>query len=498
MNAIIKNHISSSWFLPVLGGGFIAVFAAFILRSSYVWAGLVSVGLSVAVMSFVAKDFKSYWLAIFAIALPLDIKKMLIDAEYVRDITNIFGIPLGEMPAPIIYLSDLALIVLMAQWFSEILSRKQKIIFPKSNWMALAFVIWSAISLINARVFAYGFFDLLRTFKLYILYLYIANNVNTETVLKNLIKFLFIGVVIQGLFCIYQFVAQDAGYIFGNLFGQQDLYSDETLKKYNLFFAVTPGSDNIRASGTVGPTNAEAQFFEFFLPMALLFWLAAAGFWTKIFNLVVLSFGLVGLVLTFSRGGFVGIFVGIVVTFFLARFFKIVTLKKFIVYIFSASLLAVLIIPKCYAFFMTRHEATLARFHLYKVGIDMIRANPIFGVGLNNHLVVSPQFDPDNYLMPTPTHNHYLILASEIGIPGLIFYIGFLVITCMMLLKMSRSESQYVASVSLGMFGALIAISVHILVDHLNYHTILTLIWLYGGLASVLTEFEKVSVEEVV
>ncbi len=96
MSAIIKNHISSYWFFPVLGGAFIAVIAAFILRSSYVWAGLVSVGLFVAVMSFIAKDFKTYWLAIFAIALPLDIKKMLIDAEYVRDITNIFGIPFKE------------------------------------------------------------------------------------------------------------------------------------------------------------------------------------------------------------------------------------------------------------------------------------------------------------------------------------------------------------------------------------------------------------------
>jgi len=115
------------------------------------------------------------------------------------------------------------------------------------------------------------------------------------------------------------------------------------------------------------------------------------------------------------------------------------------------------------------------------------------GVGLNNHLIAAPEFDPDIYLLAMSTHNHYLLVASEIGIPGLVFFLGYLILTCMMTLRTARSNDLYIAALAVGIFGAYISISVHTLVDWLATNTNQTFFWLYGGMTAGLTRLNEIS-----
>lgn len=467
-------------------GILIAICGSFVLNKSYLWACLITVGLAVAVLSLTATDFKNYWLVIFALTLPLEIKKLLIDSDYIREVVLLNSAPLGELPGPVLYLSDLPFLVLLIFWLYEIIYRKQKVFFPKSNWFAIAFLIWSALSLINAPMFSYGFFDLIRIFKFYLLYLYIANNVRTESSVVTLIKFFLIGVIFQGLICLYQYLAQDISHIFGNLFGAQDLYSEEAFKQFESFFAISPGSSIKRASGTVGPINAEAQYFELLLPIAFILWFTATKIKNKILYFTSFTLGLLGLIVTFSRGGGVGLAAGIFAAIVLAHFFQVISNRRFLVVIITGLMLSIFLVPFFYNFLVTRPEATVARLHLNKVGIEIIRDHPILGIGLNNHLNVTPDYDPDNYMFPMPVHNHYILVASEIGIPGLIFFLGFLIHSCFLAFKAASANDLYIKSLAIGILGAFIAISTHNLVDHLNYHTNLTLFWLYAGLAACL------------
>jgi hypothetical protein len=383
--------VNNAW-LFILGGILIALTGTFLLQFPYVWVGLVTVGLVVGVMSLISKDIKTYWMAIFAMVLPLEIKKLMISSDYIREITQVNGIPIGELPGPVLYLSDLPFLVLMAYWLFEIIYRKQKVFFPKSNWMALAFVAWAGLSLIKAPVLSYGIYDLIRAFKFYLVYLYFANNVRSKREVKILINFFLIGVILQGLLCLYQYVSQDISYIFGNIFGQQDLYTSEAFEKYRSFFAVTPGAEIKRASGTVGPINAQAQYFEFFLPIAFILWFTSVKFRNKAFNLLALVLGLVGLIVTFSRGGMVGIIIGMLAVLLLAKGYKLISDKRFFITLVIGLFIGITLISILSQFIMTRPEAFTARFHLNKVGLDMIKAHPFLGVGLNNHLVVITTF----------------------------------------------------------------------------------------------------------
>jgi O-antigen ligase len=480
------------WLISIPGGISVALTVAFLLSYPYVWTGLVIVGLTVGVLSLIAKDFKTYWMAIFALVLPLEIKKLLVDSEYVREIARIKGIPLGELPAPVLHLSDLPFLVLIACWLFEIIYRKKKVFFPKSNWMALAFLTWASLSLIKAPAFSYGFFDLVRTFKFYLIYLYFANNIRSKSEVKNLINFFLIGVIFQSMICLYQYFSQDVSYIFGNVFGQQDLYTPEALKKYQSFFVIGPGTELKRASGTVGPINAIAQYFELLLPVAFMLSLTAAKFWSRVFNISTLVLGLLGLIVTFSRGGLIGLIVGMLTVLILSRMFTLISSRKFLITLIIGIFISIILIPKFFNYMVIRPEATLARSHLNKVGLEMIKEHPILGVGLNNHIVVKPEYDPKTYPLPMPTHNHYLFIASEVGIPGLAFFLGFLIMSCIMAFRVGRSDNLYLASVAVGILGALIAISVHNLVDHFNVHTNLTLLWLYLGLAAALSRLNVV------
>jgi hypothetical protein len=472
--------------IAMLGGVLIAQCGTAILYHSYLWACLCAVGMVVWVLSLAARNFKEYWLMVFALALPLDIKKMLIDSDIIRELAQLHGIPTGELPGPVVYLTDLPFMILMAMWLFEIVVRKRKVFLPKGNIYAVAFLAWAGLSLVNATVLSYGLFDFLRTIKLYLLYLYMANNVDSVSVLKTLVKYLLIGMVIQSVICLYQYVSQDVSAVFGGLFGKQDLYTEESVDKFREFFAVAPGSERKRASGTVGPINAQAQYFEFLLPMAFLLTLSAKKYLRVILSWLALGMGTLGLLVTFSRGAFVGIAIGAASVFLLARQAQIISKQKLVAVIVVVLLAAIALTPAVSDFIMARREAAIARFHLYRVGFNMVADRPILGVGLNNHIVEAPYYDPESYIFPTPVHNQYLLTASEVGIPGLVFILAFLGSTMLTALRNARSSTVLVAVVSLGIVGAFIAIGLHSMVDHLSYHTNLTLVWLFAGLAPAL------------
>jgi hypothetical protein len=496
MKIFTKNShlVDIRWTMPVSAGMIIAIASAFILRQSLIWAALITMGLFVGVLSLTARNFRSYWLGIFALTLPLEIKKLFIDSDYIREIIRLNNIPVGELPGPVLYLADLPFIVLMLYWLFEITYKKERVFFPKSNWMALSFVAWAGLSMIKAPLFSYAFFELLRIIKFYLIYLYIANNLRSKSEVKTLMTCFLVGVAFQGSICLYQYVSQDISHIFGDLFGKQDLYSQEGIEKYQTLFSVygSWGDTLRRASGTVGPINAEAQYFEFLLPVALILWLTARRFWNQSFKLSIFFIGLAGLIVTFSRGGLIGLMAGIFVVLIYAKTCKLISNKKLLTIVVICLIVGTALIPIFYQYMMTRPEAAFARFHLMKVALSMIQEHPVMGVGLNNHLIVAPEFDPDTYLLAMPTHNHYLIVASEIGIPGLVFFLGFISITCMTILKSTRSNDLYIAALAVGILGAYAAISVHILVDWLASNTNQTFFWLYGGMAAALYRLNKI------
>ena len=100
-------------------------------------------------------------------------------------------------------------------------------------------------------------------------------------------------------------------------------------------------------------------------------------------------------------------------------------------------------------------EFIYQRLELNKFAGQMIKSQPLFGVGLNNFIVRLPDFwsRPDFVFWLQPVHNISLLVAAEIGLVGLIFFLSFLFLTYRRLL--SQKNTTLLAALSVILFTGL-------------------------------------------
>lgn len=488
-----KSHysIGISVFLPLLGGLVVAGFAAVMMKAlSIVWICLIFVGFIVFIPTFVVKDIKLYWLAIFIFILPLNITKMIGDSTAVVKITDNLGMPWGSLPALIITLSDLSFLLLLVIWFLEILTKKKTIYFPKYSYLALAFVGWSSLSLLRAPYPSFSFFELIRQIKFLIIYVYIINNIDSKRAIKMVVVFLLIGAFIQGVMTVGTYQLQSTSHVFGDVFGDARVSS----RSEGLFDVVSEAGPQVRrGTSSVGVGGDTAKYFEFMLPLALVLTLTVSGFKNKMFYSTIFIVGLFAMYYTFSRGGLIGLAVSALICLFLTHRRSLIKRKWFLIISFLGLFCALTLTPKLYDYFTSRPESFSKRFDLFKSGIAMVADHPIFGVGLNNNTAVISKYTPGG--VPSrdilPIHNHYLIIAAETGIPALLFFIWFFLAIVMKAIHCSKSRDIYIASLAIGIISAYMAISIHMLVAMIGSDVLQTLLWLFAGLIVVFSRIER-------
>jgi O-antigen ligase len=77
------------------------------------------------------------------------------------------------------------------------------------------------------------------------------------------------------------------------------------------------------------------------------------------------------------------------------------------------------------------HEGDLlVRWHLVRIAMEMIKSNPLFGVGLNTASLVVTNYVPAGlgHIWVFVVHNQFLLTTCESGIPGLVSLIWFFVV----------------------------------------------------------------------
>lgn len=78
------------------------------------------------------------------------------------------------------------------------------------------------------------------------------------------------------------------------------------------------------------------------------------------------------------------------------------------------------------------------RYRLAMVGVNIAMDNPFFGVGLGNYLRHFQAYDDQDIKRPMPTHNMYVDMAAQMGIPALLMYLAILGVTWRGLRRMER------------------------------------------------------------
>ena len=193
---------------------------------------------------------------------------------------------------------------------------------------------------------------------------------------------------------------------------------------------------NNRIRGSIGNLfdnpNDLALHLVTMVPLAVGLLLGSRGGMKKLFFAGSAALISVGVIATFSRGGFIGLVcVGAVLAWRLAKSNKFLIIAGLPI----ALLLFLLFAPGGYKsrIASTTDDSGIARREELKRSLFVALHHPLFGVGVNNYILYSD--------VNHASHNAYTQVASEMGFPALVFYILFLITPLKGLRRISRATS---------------------------------------------------------
>lgn len=506
----IRSPIFSSYTVPFLppifAGSAVAVVVSLVLYGlKPVLVPLFLVGLAVLIPSFLVKDVQLYWMCVFLFVLQFDFKITLGDGLAVLDSLKIDYMQYVFVPE--IRLSDLPLLALLLAWAHKVGFQRKNLTMPRQSWFALAFLGWAAVSAVKAPHFDLSAIELVRQCKFFLIYLYVANNIDSRRMVKVILIVLASTLLVQAAVTLsryhYDYFEPIQSFVGiedpGSEFGEGGLKIDSTAED------ATFGPSK-RSFGSLSSPGSTAKYTILIFPIALMLCLRNPWFqrrWVFVFLVIA---GTVTLYFTFSRS-FLIAYLAEIVLFYWYGLRRGYIPTRIAVYLLCAILLTgVFASPTLYDFMNSRYENVLVRLRQYEVTMDMIKSNPILGVGINNSTGVKKTMTDDSFFVrdplrrsgDQPIHSFYLTLMAETGLVGFLCYIGFFTITYRNGLALScSSRDKEIAFASTILLICVAGLAIGLLTDPLFEDYVQTLLWLYAGMVVALKRLDQDGVRKM-
>lgn len=277
----------------------------------------------------------------------------------------------------------------------------------------------------------------------------VINNIKTKEDFNILITFLVIAATLVALYGLYQYkVGVD----------MEDKWVD-----------VANNPDvKARVYSVFGNPNILAEYLIMVIPISIsLFWYSKKVHKKAIFlgtSLILM----LALVLTLSRGGWIGFAFGILV-------FVILIEKRLLLSIIPLVLGAVYFLPqsilnRVLSIGNLGDSSNAYRLKIWDITLDIIRDNWLVGVGFG-YIPFKSTFETYIRTMPAyHSHNTYLQITGEMGILGLIIFISFIFILYKYSIKrLIKGEDRYIRTMAGGVLAGLAALLGHGAVESVLY-----------------------------
>ncbi|WP_209005462.1 O-antigen ligase family protein [Steroidobacter agaridevorans] len=196
---------------------------------------------------------------------------------------------------------------------------------------------------------------------------------------------------------------------------------------YVSLYAMTHGG--MGSGNYFADENDVSLYINMVIPFCYFLFLIEEKKWTKVFYGTALMIGLLTVVISFSRGGFVGL----VIMFFIVW---LVSPRKMV------TVVAILFLGTIVYFYAgetylnemgtvtdTKESTAKARLNSWASGLDMFLDNPL-GVGGNNFQVRFPEYQGDRFnrgMWGRVAHSLWFTLIPETGIFGIVIYLRLLI-----------------------------------------------------------------------
>jgi putative inorganic carbon (HCO3(-)) transporter len=395
----------------------------------------------------------------------------------------------------IVYTFDVPLFLAYTVWLVRYVRGE----VPRLRFQALdvAFAImtaWSAVTVVLGVDRLAGINALFFYVRLYLIYLYVAHHIASTHMVRYSVGLLLALIAVEGVLCIIQYVTKTN---FGSL---PDLVGAQ-VQQLRLARGEDVGADALlfRTRGTLGRDTALAHWLELLLPVPLGLWLWARERRQQITYAGITAIGFIGLILTFTRGAWMGFFlttallgvllwrqIGFSREYWLALG-QVAVVFGLIVLVLSTPIRARLFSQEAIG------RSVEVREKLTGVAAEMTYRNPIWGVGLGSFGEMAEEFGarpgfeaahPER--MP---HNVYLAMASETGVVGLGLFLIFLAAGGAVLSRTLVVPWALAANVGRGLLAGFCGLLVYNLISWgLLSYQVFPLFWALLGLGSALRQ----------
>ncbi len=291
------------------------------------------------------------------------------------------------------------------------------------NWLMLGFYIAICMSHI-AHTYLEG---LTTSFQLFlpnfILFFLVLNGLNTETKFKITIWFIVFMVLILVPQGVYQL---QHGYGWG---GQEITFDPERQEK------------RINWIGIFNDPNDLGLLFVVVSGIVMAFAFGKSNFFVRIASFAFIANLFYGIFLTNSRGSLLALMTTV-------YFFFVRITRRFMVGGIIGGIVAAIILglgPSRTGIITTTEESAYNRIELWWEGVQMFKANPLFGVGHNMFMDELPQ----------TAHNSFVLAFSELGFFGYFLWVG-LIYASYKCLSFVQTNDPRLKTYAIGVQSALI------------------------------------------
>ena len=398
-------------------------------------------------------------------------------------------------------LAEMLIFFAYVLWFSQVFIVRSRP-FPRFNKLDIVIVsllFTQVVSLIGAPNKALAAFDVFYNIKFSLIYFFLANRLGRRH-LPLIIVLIIFSIYFEGGLALYERFSGHVG--IGTSKGNVQSVNFGTQGS-------VPGvEDEIRSAGTTLDPHALGLYLSMVLPVPLVFLMSK--YFKPSMRLLLfgaLLVGAAGLLVTFSRSGWLSCAIGSVLAigFILFRWEQgnvLILLMAFWVAVLPFS-------PKMYEIIDKKLmnapvELISVRVDLAKTALNIWGNHILFGYGPGNYLEAIDDPDTINYghignMAERPVHNAYLWTAAEIGALGLVTFFGMIVIGCRQCYTFLRSRDLLVQGIALAVFIGL----VDYLLDGISNMMFREVtpygqLWLYLALSRAMPSMQKVDCHALV
>ena len=352
-----------------------------------------------------------------------------------------------------ISLVDIAAACVISAWIiKKCIDRDLKIVKSLPVIVLSVYVAWVFLSCFNSLYWKESLHGIFKVLKVSLLFIVTASELNKKKVVKRSLYVIVVSVIITGFNGLYQYM------------NGVDLIRHRTL---------TP-LDHLRriSSSFVHPNSFGIYLFVVCIIIAAFVFSKNIKLKNRMLLIPPFLLSLWCLFLTGSRGAWFSLIIS-------GFTFSLVRSKKWLIIFLCTIVLIFAVIPasvqsRITDVFDLSSGTSWERIMLWKGAVKMIEVHPVLGFGINTYSKNFPAYKPEGYVDLRYSHNCYLQMASEIGIPGTLFFLLFLISVFVFIYKrIRRMDEGYNKDMLTGLFCALIGFSFGAATDTHLYSVVL-------------------------